>query len=337
MIDKINEVITNYAVLADRYIIRDGYAFATIDSPANVYDAVFIKYPINCSFTYCHFRGSTRSLEEYIDLINRYKLEKAFIISDDIDFITRCPTLKYLMIYPADDVGDGFDYSPLYNMPQIKSLSCCTVYGFKDEFSTCVDCAKINGLESIHVTNSGYKNYETIKTLKSLGLTDYKKTDLTEAFSSTILDTLSIFQSKIKTLEGIQKSPKMQCLYLYYNRSLQDISTLRDVKTTLKALTIENCPKIEDYSVLGELENLEYLELKGNKDLPNLDFLKTMKNLKTFIFSMNVKDGDLTPCLNLSFAHTEKNHKHYNLKNADLPKGKVIYGDENLDSWRRMD
>ena len=70
------------------------------------------------------------------------------------------------------------------------------------------------------------------------------------------------------------------------------------VKGTLKALRVENCPKIQDFSVLGELENLELLELAGSNTLPNLDFLKTMKNLKTFTFSMNVLDGNLDPCLN---------------------------------------
>ena len=187
------------------------------------------------------------------------------------------------------------------------------------------------------MSDFGKKNYNNIKTVKSLGVSNYKEADLTNLFSSSILDTLIVIQCKIKSLEGLQKSEKMQCLYLYYNRSLQDISALSKVKKTLRTLRIENCPKIEDFSVLGELENLELLELSGGNTLSSLSFLKSMKNLKTFAFSMNVLDGDLSPCLNLSYVYSERNRKHYNLKNADLPKGQYVRGNETIEEWRRFE
>ncbi len=129
----------------------------------------------------------------------------------------------------------------------------------------------------------------------------------------------------------------MQCLYLHYNRSLKDISALSKVKKTLKALRIENCSKIEDFSVLAELENLELLELSGSNTLPSLSFIKSMKNLKTFVFNMNVEDGDLTPCLNLSYVYSEKNRKNYNLKDKDLPKNAYVRGNEDIEEWRRLE
>lgn len=333
----LKEIITDSRVFANRYILRDGFSFTTIDHPGNVYDAIVIKYPQDVPCFSPRINGSSHSLKEQIEFINRYRIEKALIIAESIDFITRCPTLKHLWIIPADSSGNEFDYSPLYRMPQIKSLQCSTIYGFREEFSTSIDCGKINGLEDIHIANCGFKNYNAVETLKGLGLSNYGKRDISEAFSSSILDTLSIFQSKIVTLEGIQKSQKMQCLYLYYNRSLQDIGALEKVKETLRALRIENCPKINDFSVLGELENLELLELSGSNELPSLSFLKTMKNLKTFVFSMNVKDGDLSPCRNLSYVYSKKNRKHYNLKDVDLPKDKYVHGNETIELWRRLE
>ena len=62
-----------------------------------------------------------------------------------------------------------------------------------------------------------------------------------------------------------------------------------------------------------------------------------MKGLKTFVFSVNVRDGDLSPALNLSYVYSEKNRKHYNLKDKDLPKGKYVRGNENIDEWRRLE
>lgn len=332
-----NEVIIDSETLRKRCILRDGYVFTAITHPANIYDAIVIKYPPDIPCFSPLINGSYHDLEKQINFINKNNIKKALIIAENIEFITRCPNLEYIRIVPADSTGNGFDYSPLYKMPQIKNLQCLTIYGFREEFSTCIDCAKINGLEDIHISDSGYKNFSTVETLKGLGLSNYEKSDVSEAFSSSILDTLSILQSKIITLDGIQKSQKMQCLYLYYNRYLQDISALKKVKRTLRALRIENCPKIKDFSVLGELENLELLELSGSNELQSLSFLKKMKNLKTFIFNMNVKDGDLTPCLDLSYVYSEKNRKHYNLKDTELPKVQYVHGNETIEKWRRLE
>lgn len=331
------EIITDSHILAKRYIERNGFYFTAITYPGNIYDAIIIKNPstTQCSSTF--LGPSVHDLEKQIEFINEYKIEKALLIVENIDFILLCPSLKYLRIIPSDAIKDGFDYSPLYEMPQIKSLQCLTVYGSSEQFSTDIDCSRINGLEDIHITNSKFKNFNQVKTLRSLGISNYGSGDLREAFNSLEIDTLSLFQCKIKSLDGIQKSHKMQCVYLYQNRSLRDISSLKDVKNTLKALRIDNCSKINDFSVLCELENLELLELSGSNEIPNLSFLKRLKKLKTFIFSMNITDGDLSNCVNLSYAYSEKNRKHYNLKDSELPKNIYVHGNESIESWRRLE
>lgn len=336
MVDRIHEIV-DYKALADHYIIRDGYVFLPMTYPHNVFDAILIRYPQNAFCFSPHFPYSTRNLDAHIALINELNIEKAVIIASNIDFIEACPSLRHLKVIPTDNAGNGFDYSPLYDMPEIKSLRCTTIYGRNEEFSTTIDYSQIKGIESFGVYNSGHLNYENIATARSLFLSYYPKYDLQNTFSSVELDTLSLIQCKVRSLEGIQKSQKMQCLYLYYNRSLQDISALKKAKKTLRALRIENCPKINDFSVLGELENLELLELSGNNELPSLSFLKTMKNLKTFIFSMNVKDGDLSPCLNLYYVYSAKNRKHYNLKDTELPKTQYVHGNEAIEEWRRLE
>lgn len=336
MVDKFFEPV-DYKALIDRYIFRDGYVFIALTYPYNVFDAVLVRNPLTAPCFSPHLPYSERTLEEHIALINHLKLEKAVIIANDISFVKKCLSLKHLKIIPADDSGDRFDYSPIYDMAGLKSISCTTIYGKNEEYSTTVDYSKINGIEDIVISNCKHLNYKGIATLKGLGLSNVKEDDLKNAFSSTELDTLMLIQCKLKTLEGIQKSRKMQCLYLYYNRFLKDISALKEVKQTLRALRIENCPQIDDFTVLGELENLELLELSGSNELPNLSFIKKMKSLKTFIFNMNVKDGDLSPCSNLSYVFSKKNRKHYNLKDSDLPKGDIVRGNENIDVWRRLE
>lgn len=190
MLDQINEVITDSSVFSKHCIMRNGFVFTAITHPANVYNAIVIKNPNKVRCFSPRMDDSTHSLEEHIELINKYKLEKALIIADNIDFITRCPTLKQVSIVPADTAGNDFDYSPLYRMPEIKNLHCAVIYGFRNEFSTSIDYSKINGIEDIHVSDSNHKNYENLETLKSLGIRGYKKENINELFSSKILDTL---------------------------------------------------------------------------------------------------------------------------------------------------
>lgn len=282
----------------------------------------------------------THSIEEYRDYIRENNLEMADIRMPDLDIIRLCPTLKYLKICPSINASNNFNFAPLYDAETIKSLNCQNQYGNKYQYVSEIDYAKINGLEYLSVSvNKGSLNYNKIETLKSLIVGGHKgvNCDLTDLFCSKNLDTLRLIQCKNTSLNGLGISSKMQCLYLDYNRLLSDITALRDVKSTLKALRIENCPKITDFSVLEELENLELLELSGNNSLPSLDFLKKMKNLKTFIFSMNVVDGDLSFCKNLSYVFSIKDRKHYNLKDKDLPKNQYYRGNDGIDEWRRLE
>lgn len=225
-------------------------------------------------------------------------------------------------------------------MPQIKLLFCQNQHGTQSQILSKIDYSQIYGLIDLGIgVNRGTFNYNKIETLKSLDVGGFqgRNQDLTDLFCSKELDTLRMIQCGVHSLDGIDTSEKMQCLYLHYNRSLKDISALKKVKHTLKALRIENCPKIEDFSVLGELENLELLELSGRNVLPSLDFLKSMKRLSLFVFDMNVLDGDLSPCLEISHAESRRNRKHYNLKNQDLPKGKFKMGNEDIDEWRKLE
>lgn len=307
--------------------VRDGFEFVPMFYPFYRKDAIKVVV-------------DSRALEDYQEYIRKHGLEKAEIIMPDLKILQLCPSLKYLKIFPSYNAPESFDFSPLYEMPEVKSLHCQNRYGSREQYISEIDYSRVHGLTSLSVdVNKRTLNYNKVGTLRSLAVGSFKgeNRDLTGLFCSQELDTLTLAECGVYSLNGIETSQKMQCLYLHYNRSLSDISALSRVKGTLRALRIENCPKINDFSVLGELENLELLELSGSNELPSLSFLKKMKNLKTFLFNMNVKDGDLTPCLDLSYVYSEKNRKHYNIKDCELPKGNYTRGNENIEAWRRLE
>ena len=301
------------------FYIRDGFVFDSVGTN-NVYDVIVIRNPEDATDgrTIPH---TSRSFEEYITLINEEKIERAYIYADDLSFISRCPSIKDFYICPPNTACDGYDYSPLYNVPKIRELSCKTVYGSKEEKTASVDYSKVSGLEDLGVYGKGHLNYYSVETLEKLFVSNIKNCDdLYQISKSGKLKSLTIMQCGLKSLSGIERYQQLQSLSLDYNRSLDNITDLDKVASSLRLLSIDSCQKITDFSCLEKLTNLEHLYLKGNNSLPNLKFLRAMKKLQTFTFYMDILDNDLTPALNVPYAYCGKGKKTYNLKDKDLPK-----------------
>lgn len=329
--------ILDPTALYNRYVLREGFPFTSITAPPNVYDAILIKPRGETSWS-PKYPSFDISIDEYIFFINKYKLTKALIISSDISFLKKCPSLKYLKIVPSDSADDNFDFSPLYEHPEVVCLSCHTEYGLNFMKHTSVDYSKIKGLIRLDISADGHVNTNCIDALKTLSISYNKADELTNLFNSKELDTLQVVASSIRSLNGIGQSRNLKWLQLYHNPKLADISALEDVKSTLKYLSIENCAKIKDFSVIEKLEQLEALYLFGSNSLPDLNFLKRMKSLKTFGFNVNILNGDLTPCLSLECAYCARVRKHYNLKEKQLPKASVDSKTflKDIPMWRRL-
>ena len=281
-----------------------------------------------------------KSIDAYHSFILKNNIEQAEIVTKDLRILQHFPMLKHLRIFASTAAQPPFDFSPLYDMPEVVSLFCRSTYGNRHQYTSEVDYSRIHGLVELAVdVNKGARNFSQIQTLKTLrigGFTGANR-DLTDMFQSESLDTMRIAQCGVHSLNGLARAKSLQCLYLEYNRSLNDIRELASVKKTLKALRIERCPKIEDFSVLQELENLEYLSLRGSNSIPSMDFLRALPNLKTFTFDFVVVDGDLSPCLDLEYAYCAKGKKHYNLRDKDLPKLHYTRGNESIEEWRRLE
>lgn len=303
-------------------IERDGFVFTSVDEPSNIFDAIVIRNPENCN-CWCPKKSfSDHTLEEHIEFVNKHKIEKAFITADDISFISRCPSLKRLYIVPSNTAPEQFDYSPLYELPEIVYMDCATAYGGAMEpRHTSIDYSKIKGLRKAYIRGAGHENYEKSELLEELHIgNDNRSSDLSKISLISSLKSLWLCECSLKSLNGISNLNNLQQLSLDYCRSLCDIFELASVAESLRSLSICISPKLKDFSVLSNLVNLEHLELKGNNELPNLNFLIGMKKLKTFSFTMNVLDGDLSNCMNIPYVDCAKNRKHYNYKDKELPK-----------------
>ena len=312
----------------DPTITVDGFTFDSIVPPYYKKDAILISNP--------------ELYTNYVNYIRQKELTQAVINTHSLKILRDCPSLSYIKLFPFDRSPDFYDFSPLYERKlHYLHCSCITIngYGKKGTKFGEIDFSKMQGLEALFLdTSKGAINYNTIETLKTLSAYHYKSSsgDLSNLFCSTQLDSLRLFFSSVYSLEGIEQTQKLQCLDLTYNRQLEDISALKKVKNSLKALHICCCAKIKDFSVFYELENLEHLRIWGSNTLPSLDFVKYLPNLQSVFLFNTVADGDLTPLLRMRYAQV-RNKRHYNLKNKDLPKIRsALNGRESIEEWRRL-
>ena len=323
----INETITDWCTLNEGFIYRDGFVFTRGKSNSAVFDRLVIRVPMRTRANERKQGYSYRSLDEHIALVNKLQINKVRAICDDLHFLLQCPSVSDVQVSPSYDAPEAFDYSPLYKMPCLRRLDCQTVYGTCEQYKTTIDYSQIQGLEYIAMVGGGHVGYEKLPHLRELWISQNRTHKNFEGISySDDLEKITVIQSKLQTLNGIEAFSNLKSLVMYNNYSLRDISALQNTAETLRYLVIENCSKIKDFSSLASLSRLQHLQLYGNNTIPNLTFLRNMPQLKTFTFTMNVEDGDLSLCRNIPYVSC-KSRKHYNFKDAQLPK---ILEEENL-------
>lgn len=286
-----------------------------------VKDAIVIHNPTDALIVSPVFLRSRKSLDEHIAYINRNNIKKALIVADDIRFLTRCPGLEYLQIFPSVTAQE-FDYSPLYEMPNLKWIVCKTTTGLNDDVVASIDYSRLKGVQYLGISHSGgHVNVDQAGDVISLYF-DFgfpNADNLLNSIPGKVLRNFSVCQAPIRSLDGIETAHQLQRLELCHNRRLTDISALRHLSSSLAFLEIDTCGKICDFSVLSELHNIEFLTLKGSNTLKDLSFLKDMPKLQYLHLTVNVEDGDLHLCEQVPYVRI-KNRKHYSHKDADLPK-----------------
>ena len=313
---EISEIITDVITLGRNYTVRDGFVFSALGDASNVFDAIVIQTD------YCahnRYPFSARSLKEHIKLVNDNRIEKAIVYTSSLAFLRECLSLREVSIHPIVYAHETcFDFSPLYSIPWLTKLCCHTeVNGV---LIGDVDYAQMPQLKKISVSGKGHKNYSTLHSLESLTIfRDDQNLDLSFLQEMHQLKAISIGSCKVMSLRGVEGLKELRSLVLENNQRLSDISALANCAEQLDTLCITNCSRIKDFTVLEELIHLKRLILKGSNSTPTIGFLTKCKELQHLVVRIKVLDGDMSPCLAIAHAVCD-NHRHYNLRNIDLPK-----------------
>lgn len=313
------------------YYVQDGFVFTLsfIRNDGLIFDRLLIRNPSSVDAAdHFNYPASDKSLEEHIQFTNEHQIEKAEIIAESLEFITQCPSLRDVYIIPASTAKDNFDYSPLYEMPCLRHAGCPTEYiGDKGKkHHTTIDLSRINGLTRATIRNKRDQNFNHASDLKEITMyqcKDYKTLD--SVCSGIDLKRLELIRCNTQSLQGIEQLNHLEELSMEEMRSLEDIAHLEKIAGSLKLLHINNCPKINSYTFLHKMTNLESLSLNGGTTLPDLSFLDAMPKLEMFCFSFKIADGDLTRCLQIPYVNSKVDRRNYNLKNQQLPKNECKY------------
>lgn len=152
--------------------------------------------------------------------------------------------------------------------------------------------------------------------LTELDIWKFNQIDINPIKDFSQLRRLSIHQSSIESLSGIERLQKLDDLSLFLNPKLEDLSSLSG--TSIKSITIENSKNIQDYSFLESCENLEEIKIHNSSPILSLSFVSRLRKLKSLRFvGTKVIDGDMSPLLNLDDFFFE-NMNHYSHKYEDI-------------------
>lgn len=206
------------------------------------------------------------------------------------------------------------DYAIFKELTFLKTLSWCVAaevpFDFLYDYTSLevlniqtpfmpIDFGKVAPLQALDLTwrKDTLLNLDAQQSLRALDIVDYKKLkDLTDLPHLPHLKSLAIRTGQCKTLHGIERYTGLEKLSLGAFRSITAVDPLAALQA-LRFLALDIFPKLQDCSPLGDLANLEVLELADVKNLRSLDFVKPLKKLDQLSLtgSTVVGDKDLTP------------------------------------------
>lgn len=158
--------------------------------------------------------------------------------------------------------------------------------------------------------------------LKRLVIDHYsgKENDLSLFSRLANLESLSIMNSRIISLKGIEKLNKLRFLGLYNLRKLNSLEGIERL-SSLSHLEVNGCRAIGTIAPVKHLKLLKRIHFCNDNVIDTLRHISELKGLEEVLFydNTNIKDGDLTPLISLPKLHNisfqDRKHYSHTLKN----------------------
>lgn len=143
--------------------------------------------------------------------------------------------------------------------------------------------------------------------LKKLTIYKFNEFDLLKLKNLINLNELSLINSKIESLLGIEYLSAIRKFDITGATKLISLKGI-DSLDNLEFLNIDRCKLINDLSILGNLNNLIKIHANDGLLINDLNFIERLNNLEEFLFIGNTRiiNGNLTPLMNKFNEHKLK-------------------------------
>lgn len=197
------------------------------------------------------------------------------------------------------DVGHqfGVENNFIYDFPNLEGLAV-SLYSDSDFILDCARLPKtLKQLDLSTYCKKKISNMEALAfSLEQLSISGFKEKDLSSLAPLKSLTTLSFKTASIKSLNGIEELIYLKRLSLGGVRSLVDLTAISSLQK-LKFLEIDIAWKLQDCSPIGQLGELEVLQLMDCKNLASIQFVRQMSKLRQLytLGTTVINDYDTTP------------------------------------------
>ena len=267
------------------------------------------------------FRGFSLDISEEID--------KEFLISNRINslVLTRSANqekedMAMLAEIPLlEGLSFPDPYYPTLNV--LKQLSNILYLNIKGKVGAPIPFESLPRLWCV------YQNYDKktcgsifkAQSLEYLFIDNYKGSSSEDFVPLSKIKRLGLIKFGLNEFDAIEHMPYIEHLGMGYNPKMMDISWIAQAQS-LKSVSFTNCKNITNWQVLGSLTNLETIIIENAGEIPSIDFLSHLPNLRKvrFIGQIDIKDNRIKHLLtnnNLQYFFIPVK-KSYDITIADL-------------------
>jgi len=225
------------------------------------------------------------------DRITRLELNQSWgWVGENLDFLWEVPGLTRLHLLDSRIE----DIAGVYHLSDLEDLTL-DARSFKTE----IDLTRFAKLHRLVLDwRERVINLSACRKLKSLGLWSYQFPDCRELSGLTNLERLTLSESPVRSLAGLEGLPLLRTLRLLTLRVLHDLSAVASIPR-LDYLEARGCRQIKSLDPIAASPTITELNLEIG-DIPTLKPLINMKQLRRFVMLENkVEDGDMSVFLKM--------------------------------------
>lgn len=207
----------------------------------------------------------------------------------------------------------NLDLAPIERLVNLRALTINSPYPN-------IDFRDLINMEVLGISYSkNVQNLNSCTKLFWLWLDSYRNSDLIALETLTKLRYLNLYKTGILDLFGIENLTKLESLKIDTAAKLKTLYGLSKKNTFLKTIDIYGAKNLRDYSAIENAISLENIWITKTGDLPSINFLRSLKNVRNVAVGSKVIDGDMSFLKSIEVVNF-KDYPHYNLKMKDLKK-----------------